>query len=243
MNLIPICSRNFPGISSLMFSLVEDPEPKSEWSDKYFLFIKAVPSTQNSNSSTGRSYDHKRSINFKATAEKALSFAYALKILAEGKGKHYDDIFGNFSMFADSSKSQFAQGGGLKKSMQMNYYMNNKTNKQVISIGFKSGEEKVNLYFTPYEAYSASVVLERMANMALDLIFKGPNIKVNNNNNNYNKPAFPQQQPVNLPQPNNFNNNTYQQQNLPPSNVNTQAINQVADNFAAMMNMDDPFAN
>ncbi len=228
-NLNFICQRSFPGINSLQIALVEDTEPKNEWADKYFLFIKAVPGVQSTANASGRTYDHTRAVTFKASPEKALSFAFALKVMSEGRGKQYDDLFGGFTMFADTSKSQYSQGGGSRKSMMMNYYQNNKTNKQVISVGFKQDSNVVSLFMTPYDAYATGQVLEKMAHRALDLAITGSNLKVNTGKPAFNGNKTNQSQPAQLP--------AFQQ----PVVDNTQSIDQVADNFSAMFSDDNPF--
>lgn len=226
MSLNNVMSRSFTGINLIMVSIVEETEPR-EYQDKYFMFIKAVPSVK-SDTSTGRSYDHKSAITFKMNAEKAFSMSFALAQYALGKGTHYEKQFGNYAMFADGSKSQY--GSNSKKSMSVNYYTNQKTGKSTISIFTAADQTKIPFFMSPYEADAFSKVLDFMAKQCLTLEIAGPGVVVkrqvsNQQSQQNNQQSFqPPQQSSQPPQQNN--------QQL------DQSANKVANDFAGFFGDD-----
>jgi len=229
-----VISRSFTGANLVMVSLVEETEPK-DFQNRFFMFIKAVPRTDNG--SGGKSYNHKSGVTFKMEAERAFAMSFALSQYAAGKGKSYEDTFGNFSMFADASKSQY--GNNSKKSMAVNYYQNSKTNKTNISIFTASDQTKIPYFMDPYAAKAFADVLYFLANECLRLEVAGPGVVVKRQiSNNQQRP--PQQIPQQSNQqqiPQQQNANFAPQQNTPPP----AAVNQVANDFAGFLNDDLPF--
>lgn len=166
-----IMTRSFAQVNLLTISMVEDTEAK-EYSNKFYMFIKASPGVKSENSPTGKTYDTKSSVTFKIEAEKALSMAFAFKCYANGKGPAYDQTFGSFEIFADASRSQY--GGSGKKSCKIASGVNNKTNKSVINLFFNSeGGKPVGFFLTPYEAYAISEILEFLAKKCLEYEING----------------------------------------------------------------------
>ena len=247
MALNNVISKSFTGVNLIMLSLVEETEPK-EYQDKYFMFIKAVPSVRSDTSSSGKSYDHKSAITFKMSAEKAYAMSFALSQYALGRGKLYDEQFGNFVMFADGSKSQY--GSNSKKAMNVNYYTNQKSNKTNVSLFTSSDQTKIPFFMTPYEASSMSEVMKFFANECLRMEIAGPGVMISRQNNSPRQTQSQQQnsgqgsggpfnqQPAQQPtQPQNqqgFFNPPQSQQ--PTPNV---AANKVANDFAGFLNADD----
>ena len=251
MALNNVISKSFTGVNLIMLSLVEETEPK-EYQDKYFMFIKAVPSVRSDTSSSGKSYDHKSAITFKMSAEKAYAMSFALSQYALGRGKLYDEQFGNFVMFADGSKSQY--GSNSKKAMNVNYYTNQKSNKTNVSLFTSSDQTKIPFFMTPYEASSMSEVMKFFANECLRMEIAGPGVMISRQNNSPRQTQSqqqnsgqgsggpfnqqPAQQPAQQPtQPQNqqgFFNPPQSQQ--PTPNV---AANKVANDFAGFLNAND----
>ena len=255
MALNNVISKSFTGVNLIMLSLVEETEPK-EYQDKYFMFIKAVPSVRSDTSSSGKSYDHKSAITFKMSAEKAYAMSFALSQYALGRGKLYDEQFGNFVMFADGSKSQY--GSNSKKAMNVNYYTNQKSNKTNVSLFTSSDQTKIPFFMTPYEASSMSEVMKFFANECLRMEIAGPGVMISRQNNSPRQPQPQQQnsgqgsggpfnqQPAQQPtQPQNqqgFFNPPQSQQPTPqptPQPVANVAANKVANDFAGFLNADD----
>jgi len=225
-----LINRNFPGINALNVSLVEDTEPK-DYHSRFFLFLKALPSIKSDSSPTGRSYDKNGAITFKIEAERAIAMAFALEQYALGKGKVYEDVFGNFSMFADAGKSQY---GGGKKSMSLSLGSNNKTNKANINIFFGAeGDKKVPFFMTPYEAHALSIVLDTLGRKCIEFEMGGTGvvIKKNTQSNSSNGPN------VSKPStPSGGFNPSFDDPFSPPTQQNQQSMNKVANDFAGFFN-------
>ena len=250
MALNNVISKSFTGVNLIMLSLVEETEPK-EYQDKYFMFIKAVPSVRSDTSSSGKSYDHKSAITFKMSAEKAYAMSFALSQYALGRGKLYDEQFGNFVMFADGSKSQY--GSNSKKAMNVNYYTNQKSNKTNVSLFTSSDQTKIPFFMTPYEASSMSEVMKFFANECLRMEIAGPGVMISRQNNtprqpqaqNGNQGPFNQQPAQTQPQNQQGFFNPPQSQQPTPQPVANVAANKVANDFAGFFgdaNNDDlPF--
>jgi hypothetical protein len=229
-----IISRNFPGINVFNVSLVEDNEPK-DYHNRFFMFIKAVPSVKSDQSPTGRSYDNNGAITFKLEAEKALGLSFALIQYANGKGKAYDEGFGSFQIFADTSKSQYGGSGGSKKSMTVKMDVNSKTNKAVINMLFsQEGSKPVAFYLTPYESYSLGTIIEFVSIKCIEYEMNGPGIVV--------KKQF---QAKSQPKTDVFggpgsptNNNTFKST---PNDI--KGIEKVTGGFGGMFNSDNPFGD
>jgi len=245
-----IIGRSFPGVNLMMISIVEDPEPK-DFQSRFFMFIKAVSGI--TTDAGTKSYDHKGGITFKMEAEKAFAMSFALEQYALGKGKLYDEQFGNFTIFADGSKSQY--GSNSKKSLSLNYYTNQKSGKTNISIFTASDSKKIPYFMTPYEAYAMSKVLNFFASECLRLEMAGPGVIVRRKigNQQMTSQNIPQQD---FKQPQNFSGQNLgfqqpsisqpqMQQNLPfnqpPQNLQQNA-NKVANDFAGFFgDSDAPF--
>jgi len=224
-----IISRSFTGVNLVMVSVVEETEPK-DFQNRYFMFIKAVPSFQ---SDTGKSYNHKSAVTFKVEVEKAFALAFALEQFALGRGKIYDEQFGVFTIFADGSKSQF--GSNSKKSMNLNYYHNQKTSKTNITLFTASDDNKIPFFMTPYEAHAMSQVLKFLGNECLRLEVTGQCVVVNKQY----KSKQPQQQ---IPQMQQMQVPVQQQQNTTGLPLFNKDINKVAQDFtSAFTDVDLPF--
>jgi len=161
-----ILTRNLPGINLTQISVVED-ENADQYRSRYFAFIKGIPGEQSSDSPTGRTYNYKGGINLKVEAEKIYAMASALRICAEGKYEPYEKNFGQFEIFADSSKSSFGEGG--KKNVKIGVMQNNKTGKFVITLSFLADNKKSIAYLSPYDAFGFAKVLEFCADKILTL--------------------------------------------------------------------------
>jgi hypothetical protein len=241
MALNNVISKSFTGVNLIMLSLVEETEPK-DYQDKYFMFIKAIPSVRSDTSSSGKSYDHKSAVTFKMSAERAYEMSFALSQYALGRGKLYDEQFGNFVIFADGSKSQY--GNNSKKAMNVNYFLDQKSKKTKISVFTSSDQTKIPFFMNPYEASSMAEVLKFFANECLRLEIAGPGVVIsrqpprqkptqNNNQGPFNQQqaSVPPQQPQ--AQPNLFN------QTQPVTQQPNVTADKVANDFAGFLNDND----
>jgi hypothetical protein len=233
MALNNVISKSFTGVNLIMISVVEETEPK-DYQDKYFMFIKAIPSVRSDTSSSGKSYDHKSAVTFKMSAEKAYAMSFALNQYALGRGKMYEDQFGNFGMFADASKSQY--GNNNKKAMNINYFTNQKSSKTNISLFTSSDQIKIPFFMTPYEANSMSEVLKFFANECLRLEIAGPGVVISKQTPKQNT----QSQPKMFPQ--GFKEQQNQSSSSPQTQQPNQAADKVSNDFAGFFNDDNiPF--
>ncbi len=232
MALNNVINRNFAGFNIFTISLVEDTEPK-DFHSKFFMFIKAVPSVKTDSSVTGRSYDNNRSITFKVEAEKAISLSFALEQYSLGKGKNYEDTFGGFEIFADMSRSQYSTGNNNKKAMKLNMFSNPKSGKSSITMSFSSGDNKVPIFMTPYEAFSISRVLRIIAEKCIELEFDFANkgIFVKSNRSEQSKPQFQQKRPIQTTPENPF----------VEDETTNKSITTVTDSFSKVFGDLDPF--
>lgn len=242
MALNNIINRSFGGINIFNVSVVEETEPKDQYQSRFFMFIKAIPSIKSDQSPTGRTYDNKSAVTFKVEAEKALALSFALLQCANGRGESYETGFGQFTIFADMSKSSFSNGGsGDKKSMTVKMGKNQKDGKLNINMFFAQGNTKVALFLTPYEAYSMSKVLEMLALKCIEFELNGPGVVV--------KKQFPQstqpKQGFQRPAQNQFAGNAPSSKGLGFQEApgDQQGIKQVAGDFGNMFGGDDPFGN
>jgi hypothetical protein len=232
MALTNIINRNFTGINVFNISLVEETEPKDQYQSRFFMFIKAVPSIKSDQSPTGRTYDTKSAVTFKIEAEKALALSFALLQYANGRGKAYEDGFGQFTIFADMSKSTFnSSGSGDKKSMTIRIGKDQKGEKSNINMFFAQGNTKVALFLTPYESYAISKVVEVLALKCMDLELQGHGMVV--------KKQFE------TPKSNGFQQKTQSQNysgpNVPMDGGDRKNIAKVSGDFGGMFGGDDPF--
>jgi hypothetical protein len=249
-----IINRSVPGVNSFSISLVEETEPK-EYQNKFFMFVKGIPSVRSDQSSTGRSYDANSSVTFKVEAEKALSMSFALKQYANGKGKAYEEAFGSFLIFADMSKSQYAGAGKKSLTIRMGQDKSGKAN---INIFLGHDAKKVGIFLTPYESYSTGMILEFLALKCLEYELQGPGMIVKKQlsspkQQNYQQPQQNYQQPQQNYQQNSqpqFQQPQFQQpqqfskpnpQTFTPTPTDNQNINQVTDTFTNIFGGDDPF--
>ena len=230
-----ICNYSFPGNHLLNFSLVRQQQEQS-YKKEYFFFITCAPGEKNQNGN--RTFNFQNKFVMKMDIDKIFMLRHAIICYATGR----EAMIGQFSIFADSSKSNFNQGGGTKTIFL------NKNNDQrgnpVLSLTFKLGQNKGIAYSMPIAtALAISDVLKIMADKGLKLELERStfniqptSIKERVDNSSSPDPNFNQQNnnSVPAPDPNFQTNNT----SVPDPNFNQQNNNQsntpqnVADNFA-----------
>lgn len=218
-NLENISSYSFPGNHLLQISLVRQPLEEGSYKRAHFFFVTLAPGEQ---TQTGRTFNFQNRINMKVEGHKMAAFAAALKIAAAGQDQQY----GKFTIYVDSSKSQFGSGGG-GKSMMLQSGTNQKTNERSVALFFKAGQGPAVTYvMTPYDAIGMAEIIEGLVKVFKDLEFS------KTVQGTYSNPSF-----VNNPTQNSVQNPPMG--NFPPSEVSPfqSNPNQVAGNFAN--NLDD----
>lgn len=111
-NYETIYSWNLSANSALSLSLMHDPESKY---NKYFVFLNVAPGEKSENG--GRTYNYKASTSFKIQLHILGELGYALGAYARGQSEH----FGPYSIMVDSSRSNYSNGSGEKKSIFLKY--------------------------------------------------------------------------------------------------------------------------
>jgi len=126
-----IYSDSFPANHLLQISVVRQVSDEN-YKKQYFCFLSLIPGEQSQTG--GRTFNFQNRINLKVDSHKIAALGYAVKYYAEGK----ESIIGPFSIFVDSSKSQY--GGNMSKSVGLQRTVNPKQNNApVIVLYFKSG--------------------------------------------------------------------------------------------------------
>lgn len=148
---------------ALSISLMHDPENK--W-NPYFIFLNLAPGGEGEN---GRTFDYKNTIALKLNVSKIAELSHALTCYAKGQQK----IIGPFSIFVDSSRSQF--GGDEKKSVMLNYSAggtdsNGRERSPSLSLNFKMGTAKSHAFMmSPTAALALADVCGKIFEKGIEL--------------------------------------------------------------------------
>ncbi len=209
-----ILNRSFPGANLLECSLVCDTNVDLPfYKNKFFFFVSVTPGVQGQNGQ--RSFNKDGRITLKAEVEKVIALAESIELWAKGHGK----TFGNFSIFADTSKSSYNNSGtGTIKSCFISEWTPNAKDggqpdptKRQVYVSFKSGQaQPIGCGYSPSDALAIAHIIKKMADKALDLEF---NSRTNS--------VGPANTPPAQPRQTNNQQGGYQQQNQqqgPPPN-------------------------
>ena len=164
-SLESIYSDSFPANHLLQISMVKQASEES-YKKQYFCFVTLAPGEQTQGG--GRTFNFQNRINLKVDAHKIRALGHALMGYAQGR----EAVIGPFSIFVDSSKSQYGQGGG-GKSIGLQRTVNQKQNNApVIILYFKSGSNSA-LAFTmsPADAMSLADSCEFIGKKCQELEF------------------------------------------------------------------------
>lgn len=195
MGIDNIYSRSFPGANLFEISLVKDNDPELPfYKNAYFCFLSLTPGVQGQN---GRGFNKDARITMKTEVEKVMALAQSIRIWARGQGQ----AFGNFGIWADSSKSQ--HGGGGKKACFVSDFIpkSGDASKRQISISFKMNDNQpIGAFFSPSEAMAVADIMDFIANKALEMEFENRTLQVgktppraaNGGGGGYNRQAPPQ---------------------------------------------------
>lgn len=165
-----IFSYSFPANHLLQISIVKQDAEQS-YKKAYFCFITLAPGVQNPQG--GRSFDFNNRITMKVEGHQITALAHAMRAYVRGQ----EAIVGPFSIYVDSSKSQYSQGGGGGKSMMIQRTTNQKQNNSpALTFFFKVGQNQALGYsMTPSNALAAADICEFIGKKCLELEFaRGP---------------------------------------------------------------------
>lgn len=165
-----VFSYSFPANHILQFSIVRQHSDQS-YKKEYFCFITLAPGSQNQQG--GRTFDFKTNkITMKVEGYQITELAHAIRTFARGQ----EQILGPHSIFVDSGKSQYGQGG--RKSLGIQRTQNQKQNNApLVTLFFKMGDQGQALAYSmsPYRALSMADKLEFIGKKCDELEFsRGP---------------------------------------------------------------------
>ena len=180
-----IYSKSFPGQNVLDFSLVKDTTPDLPfYKPRYFCFISVMPGVKTE--SGGRTFNREGRITIKAELDKVLALSNSVRAFARGQGQK----FGQFAIFADSSKSGYGASGGIKSCFASEFTQQGKDGKpkNLISVSMKASGNPIGNFMTASEAMALAHILEFIANEGLKLDFEARKNSVGTVQNNNPKP-------------------------------------------------------
>ena len=165
---------SFPANNLFQISLVRDTDPnRPGYKKQYFCFLTLAPGEQGQQG--GRTFNFSNKINMKQDIHKVLALAYAIRACARGQ----QQMIGKWSLFTDSSKSGFGQGGGVKM-VFVNQYTNSKDQnnpRNQVSLGFKAGQNQpVGLVFDIPDALALADIIESIGKRGLQLEMRGGSV-------------------------------------------------------------------
>lgn len=165
-----VYSKSFPANNLFEASLVKDGDPDLPfYKPRFFMFLSLTPGGQTEQG--GRTFNRDGRITLKADYEKVMALANSIRAFARGQGQ----ALGQFAIFADSSKSGFGGGGGIKSCFVGEFAQKSQQggqDKRMVALSFKSGQNKpLGLFWSPSEAMAVADVLDFLANKGLELDF------------------------------------------------------------------------
>lgn len=168
-----VTSYSFPANNLFQISLVRDADPnRPNYKKQYFCFLTLAPGEQSQQG--GRTFNFTNKINMKQDIHKILALAYAIRACARGQ----QQAIGKWSLFTDSSKSGYGQGG--VKMVFVNQYQNQKDQnnpRNQVSLGFKTGQNNpIGLVFDIPDALALADVIEAIGKRGLQLEMRGASV-------------------------------------------------------------------
>jgi hypothetical protein len=172
-----VYSYSFTANNLFQVSLVRDNDPnRPTYKRQFFCFLTLAPGEKGQQG--GRTYNFSNKINMKQDVHNVIALAHAFRAVARGQKQ----AIGNFSLFTDSSKSGYGQGGGVKQVFVNEYIKQNQqqTNQNMVaqerfvSLGFRFGNNKpIGLMFSVPDALACADILEYIGMMGLKLDASG----------------------------------------------------------------------
>lgn len=172
-----VVSYSFPANNLFQISLVRDADPNRKgYKKQYFCFLTLAPGEQGQQG--GRTFNFSNRINMKQDIHKVLALAYAIRACARGQ----QQMIGKWSLFTDSSRSGYSQGGGVKMVFvnQFNNQKDQKNPRLQVSLGFKQGQNNpIGLIFDVPDALALADVIEGIGKRGLQLEMNGSSVEFN----------------------------------------------------------------
>ena len=163
-----IFSYSFAANHLFQVSLVRQAAEQT-YKKEYFCFLTIIPGVNQQGG--GRTFDFSNRLTLKVDGHQVDALAEAIKYYVKGK----EALIGPYSIYVDSSKSQYSQGGGGGKSLAIQR-TSTKNKKQVdvpmLTIFAKAGNNPaLAISMTPASAIAMSHVLSFVAQKCLELEF------------------------------------------------------------------------
>ncbi len=163
--LEPIFSYSFPANHLFQVSIVKQDSEQS-YKKSYFCFLTLAPGVQSPEG--GRSFDFNNRITMKVEGYQVTELAHALRAFARAQ----EVVLGPFSIFVDSSKSQYGHQGESKSMMIQRTQNQKQNNAPYITLFFKTGRTSALAYsMTPYRALAVADKLEFIGKKCDELEF------------------------------------------------------------------------
>lgn len=164
---------------AISISLMKDNNSRY---NKFFIFLSVIPDTKKEDGS--RAYNYSESITFKLTPIKLLEINQVINAYA----RRQQAMIGNYGIMTDSSRSNYGDGNGNKKSFFINYHQDDPEKKMSLGMSFvaKSGNQTITLFMPIATALAFAEVCKKL----FDSIFEReqdefvPFDKNKNNRNN-----------------------------------------------------------
>jgi len=168
-----IFTYSFPGNHLLQISLVRQETEKS-YKKENFFFITLAPG-ETSQQDGVRTFNFNNRFTMKVECDRLMSLGHAIRSYAND----LIDRSGKFSIFTDSSKSQYSQlNGTTTKTIFLNRNIDKNGNPEIY-LTFKIGQNK-GLAFktTPSASLAIADVISFMTKKCLELEFNRNNIEI-----------------------------------------------------------------
>lgn len=171
-NLENIFNYSWAGAHLLQISIVkqDDGANAKDYKKQHFCFVTLAPGEKSDASSTGRSFNFQNKVTMKVDADKVLALGYAVEAYARMPNEEQiKAIIGNFSIFVDSSKSQYNQGQGGSKSIFLQRTMDQKQQPTIV-LFFKQGQGQAMAFAMPIaNALAFADICKKIANWCIEL--------------------------------------------------------------------------
>lgn len=234
--LEPIFSYSIPGAHLLQISIVKQAAEET-YKKQYFCFITLIAGENVQGG--GRTFNFNNRLTMKVDCDKILALGHAIKAYVGGR----EAAIGPYSIYVDSSKSQFGSGGG--KSMLLQKGVDQKHNNPMVNLFFKAGSNQALAFsLNPAHALALADICDFIGKKCLELEFM--KIQVNAHSgvmpNKVGSPPMSPPKSVNAPNVSEspFNMNQTSTPNF--QNSPEQVLNNFAGGFENLPQFDDsPF--
>jgi len=160
-----IFSYSIPGAHLLQISIVRQVAEEA-YKKQYFCFLTLAPGEQAQGG--GRTFNFNNRINMKIDGDKVLALGHAIRAYVNGR----EEAIGPYTIYVDSSKSQYGTGGGGKSMLLQKGTDAKHNNVPVINIFFKAGSNSAFAFtLNPAHALAVADICEFIGHKCLELEF------------------------------------------------------------------------